>query len=184
MLERQVDIDKQNFHGETPLCVAIQTNGHACLQILLDHGADHSLQSDRGRSILHEIAEYGDLKNIKILISAHLKGLKIDKKNSDGTTPLQLSGNCEEPPEWHIAFADLLASVDERPLENQFPTTRQLAIRSYATTVITAAKSVLVQSYDEVQQICQYVSGLPHLPMAVVRAILAVLVAVGWCLFR
>ena len=182
LLDRQADINIQAFDGETALCVAIQMNTHACQQILLDHGADLLLHFTRNRSILHEAAEYGNLKTLRILVSARIRGFKIDEKDSEGNTPLQLSQRREELPEWHLAFADLLASVDETPLENPTSPAHRPTHQSYTTTAFGAVKSAFIQLYDQIQQICEYIARFPRPPMAVVRAFLIILVAVLWYL--
>ena len=178
LLNRQANVNKKTFIGETALFVAVQWNSHACLRILLNHGADLTVHSGSGRSILHEAAEYSDLKTLKILISARIRGLKINGKTSEGGTPLQLSQKREDPPEWHTSFADLLASVDERPPK----TSKPINYQKLTVTATSALKSTKIQLYNEVRQVHEYIAKAPRPLIAVLRALLVLLVAFVWCL--
>ena len=181
LLENQADINKSSFDGETPLHVAIQTNSHDTLKILLSHHADPTTYTNQGRSILHEAAEYGNLKTLQILQSAGLQGLETTRKNSAGNTPEHIANRrTNEPPEWHTAFSDLLASVTEEVPE----TSRSAANENHRALPTSVARRVILalvaQLFEEIQQISRYAAQLPRPPNAVLRVLLVVCVAVAW----
>ena len=114
LLRNGAEIDKPMCNGETPLTVAIQTNRHDIPPILLAHGANLAHHTMSGRSLLHEAAEYGDEKTLRILTSLRMRGVQIERQSSDGNTARDLARKrTDVTGEWRIAFADLLASVDE-----------------------------------------------------------------------
>ena len=185
LLKNNADINKATFIGETPLAVSIQVNGHASLHILLDHGAKLTLCTKNGRSILHEAAEYGDLKALQILTSTRIRSLQRNKKNNDGRTPLDLAKRRdEETPEWHAAFDDLLASVDETPLEPALSTAAQNTVSPTSTMLSRIRIMVMSQMYGEGQQICEYLGRIPRPPLAVIRTLAVLCMAITWALLR
>ena len=177
LLEKNANTNKQTFSGETALMIAVQVNADNPLHVLLTHGADLMLYSNDGRSILHYAAEHGDLRTLQILTSARIRGLQIDRKNIDGKTPLQLAQErVDETPEWHTAFADLLSSVDERPSESPSNT-----VSEGSTALAPAVLSrVMDRLYEEAQQIYEYLGRIPRPPLAVLRALVALWVAIAW----
>ena len=53
-------------------------------------------------------------RGIQILTSARIRGLQIEHKNKDGHTAKDLALQRDNiASEWHAAFSDLVASVDE-----------------------------------------------------------------------
>ncbi|KAL9118326.1 MAG: hypothetical protein Q9187_005131, partial [Circinaria calcarea] len=181
LLETHADINKSKFDGETPLHVAVQANSHDTLDILLSHDTNCTLYTERSRSILHEAAGYGDLKTLQILRSARLQGLETTRKDSAGDTPERLANRrTDEPPEWHTAFSDLLASVTEEIPETSQPAESDNSGAAPASTAVRFVIAAMTQLYEEMQQIHQYASQLPRPPNAVLRALLVICVAVAW----
>ena len=188
LLRSRADINKSNSQEETALVHAVQANSHESAQLLLSNGADYTLHTKRRRSILHEAAEYGNLRTLQILTSARIRGLHVDEKDSQGNTPWQISKRrTDESSEWHAAFTDLLASVDER-----YPkTTTSSAVlqRTYiywtcALAAVSVTKSAITRIYDKAKQINEEECNFPRTPTAVLPAVLVLLVAIVWYIFR
>ena len=114
LLEHGAAIDHQTFSAETALTLAFQANAHGTMSILLAHGASVQQLTVSGRSILHEAAECDDEETLRILTAAHIYGIDIKGKSSDGHTPWDLARKRDDvTPEWRAAFLTFLESVEE-----------------------------------------------------------------------
>lgn len=73
--------------GHPPLCLAASQGRHSSLELLLSAGADmHDIHHTEGdTSLLHKVAQIGDLRAAGILID---HGAEVNKKDSDLKTPV------------------------------------------------------------------------------------------------
>ena len=84
----------------TRLLEAAEKGRTACVEAMLEGGADVNAKDDDGWTALHFAAGDGTPELIKLLLS---KGLKADAEDKDGATPLEMA---EE--EEHEEAAELL----------------------------------------------------------------------------
>jgi hypothetical protein len=82
-----VDINKLNGQGETALHRAAEFNTLACMQILLDAGADTSITSDVCPTALHTAVVWGNVEAAGLLLEAGAAASALSKW---GRTPLDL----------------------------------------------------------------------------------------------
>ena len=81
-----IEVNKTNIDGATPLLVAV-SKGHApIVQALLDKNADVTLVDKEGGTLLHWAAYKGNLNVVQILLAA--PNIEVHKTNIDGATPL------------------------------------------------------------------------------------------------
>ena len=180
LLENNADINIPTYEGETPVHVGVQSNSRKSLAVLLSYGVNYANLTDSGRSILHEAAEYGDLETIKFLTSSRLQDLRSAKQDNSGSTPQVFADRrTNEPPEWHAAFSDLLASITEDIPENP-RTVANEDRRAPASFAMRVTLTLAAQLYKELQQIHQYAAQLPRPPNAVLRGLLIVCLAAAW----
>ena len=119
LLEHGATIDNRTSSDETALALSIQTNAHGAISTLLAHGASLTPISVSGRGLLHEAAECGDEKTLRILITARISGIDIQAKNRDGDTAWDLARKrVDVDSEWRTTFLGLLESASENMDEN------------------------------------------------------------------
>ncbi|RCV19368.1 hypothetical protein SETIT_3G378100v2 [Setaria italica] len=83
-------VNSTSVEGETPMLRAAEADGHDILPVLrylLDRGGGPAMPDARGFTPLHNAAEYGNCKAVKLLLS---KGVPVDPLNHRGT-PLHLA---------------------------------------------------------------------------------------------
>jgi ankyrin repeat protein len=98
LLEHITDINSQNFTGETPLYRVLTNDSFfaeeeiiAIVQQLLEHGADPNVRTRHNHSTaLHVASSRGFLEASRLLLSY---GAKVNKKDGEGMTPLQLAAS-------------------------------------------------------------------------------------------
>ena len=187
LLENGADIESQTLIAETAIFIATQYNNHQVMRILLSRNANLVRYNNDGLSILHCLAEMGDSTSLKMFTSARIKGLRIDDEDSRGMTPAKLAeGRTEETLEWHAAWADLVASLDqdappETPCHRTDHQTEQKP--SNQSTLWTLLKAIEDLLSEEVQQIHQYLVRLPRPPSAILRAATVLALAITWLLY-
>ena len=114
LLKNGADPNLSNNLGETALTVAVRANRHGIMHALLAHGAKLSHHTLSGRSVLHEAAQYSDEKTLQLLASERIRGVRVEHRSSDGKTARDLARSRVDITEgWLVAFANLIASVDE-----------------------------------------------------------------------
>ena len=119
LLENGAAINLQTFSGETALTIAVQHNAHEVIPILITHGADLTHHTVSGRSLLHEAAETGDEETLVILTSVGICGIEVNRKAKDGAMAWELARKrAYASPEWRTAFANLVASINQRVPES------------------------------------------------------------------
>ncbi|CAN6348352.1 unnamed protein product [Urochloa humidicola] len=85
-------VNSTSAEGETPVLLAAEAEGkgngtRGILRYLLDHSGDPALPDARGSTPLHNAAEYGNCKAVKLLLN---KGVPVDPLSHRGT-PLHLA---------------------------------------------------------------------------------------------
>lgn len=92
LIAQNQDINAQNVYGESPLHAAINPlrqpagDERAIQQALLDAGADVSVKTTTGSTLLHAAALEGDSPMCEYLIDR--RGLDVNAKDMSGDTPL------------------------------------------------------------------------------------------------
>jgi ankyrin repeat protein len=118
LLDCGADIDSQTPSGWNALLMSVDCNSHAVLRLLLQRGADPTLKLSTGCTILHRVAERGDIKTIEILTAARLKEVDINAVNSENCTARDLiRGRDQISAEFVASFETLLKSMQPRVFE-------------------------------------------------------------------
>ena len=118
LLDCGADIDSQTPSGWNALLMSVDCNSHAALRLLLQRGADPTLKLSTGCTILHRVAERGDIKTIEILTAARLKEVDINAVNSENCTARDLIRRRDQiSVEFVASFETLLKSIQPRVFE-------------------------------------------------------------------
>jgi len=108
LIEHGVDINKEDFDGETPLFGAYKKGNEIVVEYLVDHGADINKEIInfffKGETPLFRACESGNEALVKYSVDE--LGVNINKENKDGETPLYRA--CESGNEALVKY-----SVDE-----------------------------------------------------------------------
>ncbi|EPS35660.1 hypothetical protein H072_10944 [Dactylellina haptotyla CBS 200.50] len=83
-------INRQDKSQRSPLFYAVQGNHVDVVNILKEAGADPESMDPHGRTILHHLANIGDIECVKLLISKN-PGLKVDPEDHESNTPLYVA---------------------------------------------------------------------------------------------
>ena len=78
-------IDAKDRYGWTPLYCAAHHGSQECVQILLEKGADPSVQNKAGKSSIHAAASRGRTAIMDMLLNA---GASLNQQDNLGMTPL------------------------------------------------------------------------------------------------
>ena len=93
LLQHGADVDiKEKEHGNSPIFMAVQVDRPDMLKILIEAGADLTLNNKIGRTLLHSLAARGKIDYIKLLLE---NGADIDV-GKPGTTPLMTAADLGE----------------------------------------------------------------------------------------
>ncbi len=84
--DTSVEINKKDESGMTPLHIAISKGNKEIAQLLLDAGANGSIQDDEGFTALHYAMEYEMLDLAKVILDQTPEALHIEDKY--GNQPL------------------------------------------------------------------------------------------------
>jgi hypothetical protein len=88
-------IDQRDVYGATPLMRASYQGSERVVRLLLERGADQTLQSKRGmRSALHRAAASGRSAVVALLCAAPGAEAALALKDRDGRTPLGVAVHC------------------------------------------------------------------------------------------
>ena len=179
LLDEGADIETYTSGRATALFVAVLYSSHEVIRFLLLRGSNVLVFTGSGLSILHAVAERGDLETLQILTSASLKGLPIDRRDSRGLSAPDLAERrTEESPEWHAAFADLLASTDPEPVVQTGEVQRRAAVLAISNLATKFQTTIT----EEAKQIYQYLIRLPRPPSALLRVCALLCIAIAWLL--
>lgn len=88
LIEAGSDIEAQNTTGNTPICIACNSNATEALKILIKHGANMYHESEDGRPPLHQALARGNLECVKILVE---NGVDPNMKSKMGWSGLQVA---------------------------------------------------------------------------------------------
>ncbi|CAL9056938.1 unnamed protein product [Musa banksii] len=112
VLDRSVNPDTVNRHKQTPLMLAVMHGKFACVQKLLEAGANIlTFDSLNGRTCLHHAAYYGYADCLQVILSAAQSATVADSwgfrrfvnvRDSNGATPLHLAARQTKPDCVHI----------------------------------------------------------------------------------
>eukprot|EP00747_Dinoflagellata_sp_TGD_P098126 gnl/TRDRNA2_/TRDRNA2_167348_c4_seq3.p1 gnl/TRDRNA2_/TRDRNA2_167348_c4~~gnl/TRDRNA2_/TRDRNA2_167348_c4_seq3.p1 ORF type:complete len:759 (-),score=172.10 gnl/TRDRNA2_/TRDRNA2_167348_c4_seq3:120-2141(-) len=81
LLSSEAMVDARDIHGNTPLMCA---QGHACVDVLLEHGADAHARNLAGQTALIRMAAVGDVNAIQAL--GRVRDLDLDAQDKNGHT--------------------------------------------------------------------------------------------------
>ena len=81
LLRNHADVNATNSAQQTALMNAAQLNNSEMVQLLFEHGADHTLKDENGDTALHVAVEGGCMKAAGALIAA---GSDINQRNGLG----------------------------------------------------------------------------------------------------
>ena len=90
LLECGVDVNTQDYLGNTPLASAIFHNHYdvRVARLLIAHGADPNARSSGGYTLLHRASESGRIEIVHLLIE---HGAIAEVKDDEGRTPLDVA---------------------------------------------------------------------------------------------
>ena len=88
VLSRGLDVDCKDSDGATPLMLTVVDSKIDAVNYLLDNTADFFMTSQSGENLLYFASEAGNVTIIETVLS---RGLDVDCKDSNGTTPLMLA---------------------------------------------------------------------------------------------
>jgi ankyrin repeat protein len=98
LIEHGADVNLKNSRDETALLKAMDYRGFDAVVALLDTGADPNIADAKGNAALHAAANMGDIgmamKILPLLMQHHAK---LEMKNNDGDTPLQVGISLPSP---------------------------------------------------------------------------------------
>ena len=187
LLTHGAKINISSLDGETALTVAVQMNAHSAISHLLAHGASLTQHTVSGRSLLHEAAERGDQETLRLLTSARIRGVKINHKNSSGTTAWDLARQRNDVmPEWRAAFVDLIESVDEIMPEPPPISFKEISKGSFLPRI---RLSSMVRVFEDriwqgAERVCELANRLPQLRVRTLFALLIACLAFLWYAIR
>ena len=97
LLEHNADINSQDNKGQTPLCWVLSTYYGSgkfvdLVWLLLEIGADPNICDNDDSTPLHHASSQGLLEAARLLLSY---GAKVDEKDGEGKTPIQLAASDE-----------------------------------------------------------------------------------------
>ena len=187
LLRNSAEVDGLSSHGETPLTVAIQANKHDIPRILIAHRANLAHHTPTSRSLLHEAAQYGDEKTLRLLTSFKIRGVKREEKCSDGKTARDLAGKREDVNgAWRLAFAELLASVDESTPEPSHESGRRFSFKSLGSIQQRLSDLVRVAEgklHAEALRIDRRMNRFVGSPVLVLSTLFVLTMAIIWHTF-
>ena len=82
-----VDVNKRDESGNTPLIYACLKSARDLVKLLLDNGADANLGNQKNRAPLHFAAESGNYQIFSLLLNA---GADVNCTDNNGVTPLMV----------------------------------------------------------------------------------------------
>jgi len=113
LLEYGAHINEPNIGKNTPLHKSITYNAHQSTRLLISKKANLGCIDDKGFSILHKAAQFGDLETLDLLSSCRPHGLDPNLQDNNGHTASQLfSARKGKSQDLEEAFQRLILSVE------------------------------------------------------------------------
>ncbi|KAK4205269.1 ankyrin repeat-containing domain protein [Triangularia verruculosa] len=114
LIDRGANVNHTDDEGATPLVYAILHLRHENARLLLKHGGSYRFVTHTWRTILHYLAEIGDVEIIKIFTKIKMRGLVVDLKgNRKLKTPMKIFNERQSTVELRRTFNELLESVNK-----------------------------------------------------------------------
>ncbi|MCJ1394668.1 hypothetical protein MMC18_007548 [Xylographa bjoerkii] len=119
LIEADADLNAGDRFDEPPLFSAVYENAHETITKMLRAGADYTICTHFGNTILHFAANESDAQTLSLLTWARMRGVSMEARNNDGLTAAQLAAARTNKPEQFMSlFERLVASIgDEEPDE-------------------------------------------------------------------
>ena len=120
LIQHGTDPDISERFGETPLQGAVFENAHEAITQLLTAGADYTLKTIFGNTIMHWAANEADPQTLKLLSEAQMRGVDVDAKNADGIAATELAATrCEHDAALRASFTRLVNSLSDEQDEDE-----------------------------------------------------------------
>ena len=90
LLDMEADINERDSYGETALLEAVSNNHLSCVKVLIERGADATISTTQGESVLHRAAWRSigsDMMNFLLEYGVGTRGL-VNMEDTNGDTPL------------------------------------------------------------------------------------------------
>jgi len=90
LLDMGADINERDSYGETALLEAVSNNHLSCVKVLIERGADTTISTTQGESVLHRAAWRsigGDMMEFLLEYGVGTRGL-VNMEDTNGDTPL------------------------------------------------------------------------------------------------
>ncbi|KAL8724557.1 MAG: hypothetical protein Q9181_006771 [Wetmoreana brouardii] len=119
LINSSADLNAREDFGFTPLLLAIHENKVEAASVLLRHGADYTIASKAGNTILHVAANVATIPMLVVLAKARMRGLDLKAQDPEGLTVAELIAlrDGEEPEAFFRAFDRLLRSIVDEDFE-------------------------------------------------------------------
>lgn len=95
LLEKEESANIEDIHGRTPLHYAANYPiDHNIFKMLIEKKSLIDAVDDKGRTPLHLAAKYGNMREVRVLLTA---GADVNREDKQGNTPCGLSGGKKSP---------------------------------------------------------------------------------------
>lgn len=113
LIDSAANLNALEHFGFPPLLYAIHENKVKSASLLLHHGADYTIATKVGETILHLAANIATIPILAVLTKAQMRGLNLNARNSEGLTATELIAqrNKQEPEAFSSAFDRLTRSI-------------------------------------------------------------------------
>jgi len=85
IIRNGISVEETNATGQTPVFMAIRTDGVSTIRILLENNANLNARDSQGNSVLHAAVRWNAINSASFLISS---GIDINSHSLNGNTPL------------------------------------------------------------------------------------------------
>lgn len=112
LIQLGANLNATDHFAEPPLLSAVYENAHETIILMINAGADYTLKTKFGNTILHFAANESDPETLTLLTRVMMRGVNPTAKNVDGLTASDLAAARDRPPPNFAALFDrLVASV-------------------------------------------------------------------------
>lgn len=126
LVERGTSLKHIDEWGYTPVLDMVMTDSHEALAFLLSQGSDMNTRLFDGKTFWHIAAQHSDLRTIKILLNADLRGLDPEAVDNAGFRPAEYLSQRKDKAEVSDPFRALMLRGGEscsRQITNRQPET-------------------------------------------------------------